>query len=58
MTPHTCDTNALQTCFRCLACKAHRVQHPVAVKGVVRNVLRCTHCDGPDAHTTIRKNKP
>jgi hypothetical protein len=59
---HTCHTIAKVPefdgrCVDCTACTPSRLRHVVhRPDGTTHLVLRCSHCDGPDAHHTIRKD--
>lgn len=46
-------------CAACPGCQLTRLRHVVRrPDGSTHLVLRCTHCDGPDAHATVRKELP
>jgi hypothetical protein len=53
---HSC-TDFTRTCSSCHACAEHRLTHDVPTSGGMVQVVRCSHCDGPDAHTSIRPNR-
>lgn len=42
-------------CSTCRACHEHRKVWPVTTSTGVVQVTRCGHCDGPDAHSHVRK---
>jgi hypothetical protein len=44
-------------CSTCRACDSERQVHSVATTGGVMHVTRCGHCDGADAHVTIRHRR-
>jgi hypothetical protein len=44
-------------CAGCRACDEHRRTHDVPTSGGMVQVVRCSHCDGHDAHTSIRPNR-
>jgi hypothetical protein len=43
------------SCEKCPACQPLRLTHLVPAQGGPRRIVRCSHCDGPDAHSTIKK---
>jgi len=58
---HTCASIATfpandGRCANCERCTPHRLRHIVhRPDGTTHLVLRCSHCDGPDAHHTLKK---
>lgn len=43
-------------CVTCDKCTPYRMRTKVhAPDGTTHLVLRCSHCDGPDAHHTLKK---
>lgn len=50
---HSC-TDYTRSCSTCHACAEHRLTHQVPTSGGMVQVVRCSHCDGDDAHTSIR----
>jgi hypothetical protein len=52
---HTCMVGPTSACADCRVCEPLRLTHLVPVTGGPRRIVRCTHCDGPEAHQTIKK---
>lgn len=50
---HSC-TDYTRSCSTCHACTELRLTHGVPTSSGVVQVVRCSHCDGEDAHTSIR----
>lgn len=46
---HTCQRYD-RSCSTCSACKSKRAEHLVLTFSGTTRVVRCGHCDGPQAH--------
>jgi hypothetical protein len=53
---HSCGHYSV-SCFGCRPCDEHRLTHRVPTSAGMVQVERCSHCDGPDAHITVRPDR-
>lgn len=51
---HSCN-DYTRPCASCHACVGERKTYDVTTSTGVLQLTRCGHCDGTDAHVTVRK---